>query len=537
MNASLLVALAVVSSLVTTCEQVAAATTTTTAAASTTATSSAIGDARRQKRRLDQQQQQADFEENYYYNGDGDDNAYFQYDLSQYSVRFEKCQYVKMYDDEVAEDEDSDSPLALKHFVLYKLCPTSVCSNWGSYKSHSSSSGSTASVVDENGDPIAYGKYVVDVETFLQSTVQHQQRTFENLCANCGDGNNNNNNGGQEDCNENNGGDGEDGGNNNCQQEQQQQQQQQSDECDACYKYQNLENNGYIDASAYTECQKLDIEDNNDGNDEANENGDDGGDGGDDDYWTTWKNNYYYANYNNDDENNENNNEVEIYIGPRCNTSGKIVIGLFFDENCWEPIDDLDVEQVLGAKLSYYLLRHSYPGDENEQDNGSGLCLSCKEDNDNNNDDEEQDQEEKNDEEDADDVNEMCENLYNEAAKCESETGLEVGFIQTARGEDGDDDNNNMKRYENQVENEFLACTFINSLIWNSYTETGEININEPQDEIIRRVTKKQAIALSLLSCTFIGLVALMYHLDGKIKAITDQHTTPLVVRGNHSLT
>lgn len=51
---------------------------------------------------------------------------YFQYDLSQFSVRFEKCQYVKMYDDNLAENQYSDSPLALKHFVVYRLLNESI---------------------------------------------------------------------------------------------------------------------------------------------------------------------------------------------------------------------------------------------------------------------------------------------------------------------------------------------------------------------------------------------------------------------------
>ena len=57
-----------------------------------------------------------------------EDVSTFEYnDLSQYSVRFEKCQFVKSYDDEFAGDEDNDSPLATKHFVVYRLCPTNSC--------------------------------------------------------------------------------------------------------------------------------------------------------------------------------------------------------------------------------------------------------------------------------------------------------------------------------------------------------------------------------------------------------------------------
>jgi len=323
----------------------------------------------------------------------------FEYnDLSQYSVRFEKCQFVKSYDDEMAQDEDSDSPLATKHFVVYRLCPSDACET-----------------CDEK-----YGSYVVEVDTYLQYTINYQQQAFEDMCDNC-----------SEKCND-------DGS-----------------YCSGCgkicYNYANMENNGYVDASQYMECQQLDY-------------GDDDGE--------------------------------QLYIGPMCSSSGqKITIGLFSDENCWEAYSgDLDVETVVGSKLSYLLISHA------STDDGS-VCLSCQE----NNDDENANQ---NDQADYDDVNEMCEDLYSAAAKCESKTGLEGGFIQTNQ-EDGD--------YENQVENEFMACTFIDSLIWNSYTETGEIDIDHDQDEIIRKTSSVQALTLSLLSLSIVSLIGTIAYIHHRI--------------------
>ena len=320
---------------------------------------------------------------------DGTDGSEtFEYnDLSQYSVRFEKCQFVKTFDDEMAQDEDSDSPLATKHFVVYRLCPSDACDS-----------------CNQN-----YGTYVVEVGDYLQYTVEYQAQAFENMCANC-----------EERCNDDGsycGGCGK-----------------------LCYNYNNLELNGYVDASQYSECQQL-------------EYGDDDG--------------------------------LQLYIGPMCSSNGqKITIGLFSDENCWEPYTDLDAESVIGAKLSYHLVSHA-------STDGETTCLSCLEN--------EEDNDNQQDQADYDDVNEMCEGLYNSAAKCESTTGLEGGFIQTNRED---------KDYENQVENEFMACTFINSLIWNSYTESGEIDIYSRQDEIIRKTTPLQALSLSLLSLSIVGLVA-----------------------------
>lgn len=369
----------------------------------------------------------------YYGAGDYSNNAYFQYDLSQFSVKFDKCQYVKMYDDELAQDEDNDSPLALKHFVLYKLCPSEDCPN--------------NCVNDE--ETVPYGKYTMPLADYLEYTVQQQVTILENMCDGCNDCQQ------QQDNNN----DNED--NNN--------QQQQNCYCpDVCNEYINMENYGYVDASEFIECQRF-------------------------------------------EQNDQNGNNAELYIGPRCNSYGKIEIGLFSDENCWEPVDDVDVEDMLGSQLSYLLLQHSHSTSTDD------MCLTCKETEENNN------QEDAND---TDDVNEMCENLYNLAAKCESKTGINNGFIQTAR-QDGD--------YENQVENEFMACTFIDSLIWNSYTQTGEINVGEPQDEIIRYVTKKQAISLSLLSVTIAGILGAMYYLNKKIYDVEQAH--PLVIRGEPSMT
>lgn len=326
-----------------------------------------------------------------------EDSSAFEYnDLSEYSIRFEKCQFVKAYDDEIAEDEESASPLATKHFVVYRLCPSDSC---------------------ESCDK--YGTYLATVDEYLAGTIDYQEQAFEDMCDNC-----------DEKCNE------------------------YGEYCSGCglicYNYENLEDLGYVSASEYIECERLD-----------------------------------YA----DDDN------LELYIGPMCGSNGqKITIGLFSDENCWEPYTDLEVEDVIGSKLSYHLISHA------SSDDGS-VCLSCAE-----ADDEDQNEE---DQADYDDVNEMCEDLYFASAKCESKTGLEGGFIQINR-EDND--------YENQVENEFMSCSFINSLLWNSYTETGEIDFYSKQDEVISQATPMQLLSLSLLSLSLVGLGASIIYMQRRIE-------------------
>lgn len=365
------------------------------------------------------------------------DNSTFIYDLSDFSVRFEKCQLVQMFDDELAQQASGTdgSPFATMHFVVFRLCPTDSC---------------TASVKGESCGSV-YGTYTLDVQKYLESTIEYQRQEFESMCAKC-----------DEDCDE-------DAG-------------QPCSGCGKiCWQYANLEATGYVDAANYVQCQQL-------GNGDDNENNNNEGEESADDE----------------------NAAAAVYIGPRCSKSGtQIRIGLFSDANCLVPMNDLNITTVLGATPSYHLLANTYSTTDN-------YCLSCKEaaDEDGNNDNHQ------NDQWDDDSVNEMCENLYNGAAKCESETGLTAGFIQTVRNEqdNNEKENNGKQVYSNQVENEFMSCTFIKSLIWNSYTQSGEINFFDKQDVILRHVTKNQKIVLSLVSVAFVSMLGIVYYFQKKIK-------------------
>merc|ERR1712151_691848 len=42
-------------------------------------------------------------------------------DISSYSLKFQRCQFDKAYDDELAENEDAETVLATKHFVVFRL--------------------------------------------------------------------------------------------------------------------------------------------------------------------------------------------------------------------------------------------------------------------------------------------------------------------------------------------------------------------------------------------------------------------------------
>jgi hypothetical protein len=306
-------------------------------------------------------------------------------DISSYAVKFEQCQFVKTYSDEVAEDEDLDTVLETQRFAIFRLCPTE------------NSYGGTMTCDSCNYN---YGEYLVDLDTYLQSTVEYYQQEQENMCQACDE---------------------------NCQNDDQQQQQQQDGDdandggrklqnydctscVEECYKIENMENNGYIDATNFLECQMIyDPED-------------DGGDA--------------------------------LYAGPMCASYGtKIKIGVFKDEFCsvYDSSKEVDDYMIDGdgvqIKLSHALLKNTYATDQ---------CISCKE---------VQDNGRKLDQADADQVLDICEALYEEAAKCEKTHGFDNGY-------------SNYDGYENQLAQEEVVCDYMSSLMAGTYDESGEIVVN-----------------------------------------------------------
>jgi len=271
----------------------------------------------------------------------------YEVDISGYSLKFEQCQFVKAYDDELAEDGDSTTVLATKRFVIFKLCPTGACDSC----------------------TYDFGEYIVDLEEYLEATVEYQQEMQENMCNAC------------QECG-------------NWEENEENDQNQDEDErrrlvnrklqnydvdCDSCYdecmKIENMEENGYIDATEFLECQMI---------------------------------------YDPEDD-----GKAALYAGPMCASSGsKIKIGVFLDEECNVPDYDKDVDDYLmdgdgvSMKLSHALLKTVYSSD----------CISClqvDEDDENGGDDDEDEEPE---------VIEMCEQLYEASAKCEKTNGFDNGY-------------------------------------------------------------------------------------------------------------
>jgi len=300
-------------------------------------------------------------------------------DISSYSLKFQKCQFVKSYDDELAENEDAETVLATKHFVIFRLCPSNSCSscNYG------------------------YGEYLIDMEEYLEATIEYAKNTQEeecNLCENECDGYYGNQNEVEDDEENEADKDEEDGG-----------RRLSSSDCNECIHkcdlIENMEENGYIDATDFVEC--LEIKD----------EGDDG---------------------------------YPLYAGAMCASNGsKIKIGVFNDDECRILNSDYDVENYLAdgdgnqMRLSHALLKTTYESDS---------CLPCLASN-NDNDDNQGESE----------VEEVCENLYMSAAKCEKKHGFDDGYSNIYYG------------YENQLENEETVCDFISSLKSGTYAQDGEI--------------------------------------------------------------
>lgn len=359
-----------------------------------------------------------------------DNGEEYEVDISGYFLKFEQCQFVKAYDDELAEDADSTTVLATKRFVIFKLCPTGYCDS-----------------CSEN-----YGEYIVDLEEYLEATVNYQQEIQENMCNDC------------QECG-------------NWEENEENNQDQQNDEerrlaanrklqnyydvdCNSCYdecmKIENMEENGYIDATEFLECQMIyDPEDDGKG---------------------------------------------ALYAGPMCASNGsKIKIGVFTDEECNIPDTSKDVDDYLMTddgvqmKLSHALLKTVYSSD----------CISClqfdeeEENDDNGNDDEDEKEPE---------VIEMCQQLYEAGAKCEKTHGFDYGYA-------------NYYGYENQLAQESVVCDFVESLKAGSYDETGEIVVNGANASIGggAETTGGQKFALTFFILGTVGLAAYAATLHSKL--------------------
>jgi len=231
--------------------------------------------------------------------------------------------------------------------------------------------------------------------------------------------------------------------------------------CKICKKVVELEDAGYVDASTLTTCQQIEL------------------DGNDDD-----------QSYN---------NRAALYVGPRCSKGGSMVrIDVFSDNKCTQSYG-VNVEDVLGHKLHYYVLQYAL----------GGSCANCAEEEEERNEKDDKDEEDREKDKDENKVLDFCENVYAASAKCETKHGFRHG--------------------ESSITNEYDICTFIDSLVWNSYDQKGEIAVNEPQDIIVRQTTTLQRMMLVLISFSGFTLAIYGNYLQKKIQKYTNMQEEKLL--------
>jgi len=296
-------------------------------------------------RRLDQNEY--DFEEEFAW-------------LTGYSVKFQGCHHIKQWNDEA--DGDEDVKIETKRLVRFRLCPADQCS-----------------ATKAAGCNSAYGDYIIDMDTYMQSYFEGKQQATEYKCAyyllyecNCDGENNQDDNFNEEyceyDCFN-------DAG---------------MAECIENNPYQDEQQEEEFNLEEYMECQQINP---NNGRRRLDEN----------------------QNQNNNNNNNQQQEEVQYYVGPYCSEQGgAIKLGLFTDDTCSVAAEDVTFKQLMGFDLPYSdeddnlideecleCIEHEDPEEEyNNQQNG----------NNNNN----------NADDDADQINEMCEMIYSSSGKCEA---------------------------------------------------------------------------------------------------------------------
>jgi len=268
----------------------------------------------------------------------------YEIDISGYSLKFEKCQFIKQFDDELAEDEDSETVLGTKRFIIFRLCPSDNCASSCNY---------------------GYGEYIIDMEEYLEATIGYAQEKQEEMCQLC-----------DENCEEYYGNDanGDEGENEN--EDRRLDFRELASDCstcmDICDLYENMADNGYVDATAFINCVEIKDE------------GDDG---------------------------------VALFASAMCASGGsKVKIGVFSDEECMFIEPDLNVEDYLvddngnQINLSHLILQKTYRSDN---------CISC---------DAGYYQDDDNVDDKATEVLDMCAELYEASAKCEKIYGFDNGY-------------------------------------------------------------------------------------------------------------
>jgi hypothetical protein len=101
-------------------------------------------------------------------NAAADDDGSSSLDLTKYALKYLGCQNIKSFSDDLAQDEDSKTVLALNKFVVFRLCQADKCSTYNKY-----------------GCMYNFGEYVIDMEMYLAIMAEYHYQKFLEYCATC----------------------------------------------------------------------------------------------------------------------------------------------------------------------------------------------------------------------------------------------------------------------------------------------------------------------------------------------------------------
>jgi len=286
------------------------------------------------------------------------DYSDYGFDIAEYSMKYIGCSAIVTYSSEAAADEELDTVLETKRFVMFRLCPTAYCSDYSKFGCSSN-----------------YGEYVMEMDDYLLTMQTYNEALSAGFCS----------------------------------------------FCEMCmtldsYNYQNGNNKNAGNDYQYDGNRKLEAE--AQGDYYADDNSNSHACGYYDacaDYSTTCvaeeatDDANYVAPINYEDffecvqASEDQDDSTSLYVGPHCASDGfTITIGLYNDEMCSNYIGDkVKINKATGLNFQTDALS-SYTTTE---------CISCKES-------EMPYQQSQGDYDDADDVNEMCTTIYDGAGKC-----------------------------------------------------------------------------------------------------------------------
>jgi len=414
---------------------------------------------------------------------DGDDvYGGYGFDISSFSLKLARCQTIKMYSDDAAQEGQSDV-LVAKNFVVFRLCPSDYCND------------------DYNlGCKKNYNQYIMplpDYLEFMQEFLENQKEAYCEYCEECFDdderrkvrkvkrkldeGN-------------------DDGAEENDDEENEDQDEENDDQAEDDEDGDDEEDDDENDDEEDDEEDDEDDEDDDeDDEDEDDADGDDGDDAnqnddavagddvydaacnvcdqdtydekcyeGDDDYKVDYEDWFECTQI---DINNDDDSDNEYYAMAHCSgeSDTSISVALFSDEYCTNLLGGSDIaSNITGIAFDEYGMEDYY----------SGSCVTC------NATELNADYEEEGQDDDGDGINDLCANVYEDSAQC------------------------NMQANDDDYNEESDVCLFIESVLSGTYDSSGDIYLSSGSNNggnSIFSASQDQKIALgALVVLTFI---------------------------------